>query len=146
MQELVDLQKTVRCLAEQLNQLERSAGVSAPPRGRPIATLQAITIGGVQQPFFSSDQLGPLCFENPELEQQFFSQLHGRETDAAGGDDDDQATQEHVASSASRSSLAVAELVTMSCLNEVAAASPLQVHQPHHLPWRCDTERAKLHR
>ena len=32
--------------------------------------------------------------------------------------------------------------------NELAgldAASPLRVHQSHHLPWRCGTERAKLH-
>ena len=84
MQELLDIQQTVRTLAEQLNRVERYVG--APPRGgRPTATLQAITIGGVQQPFFSGDQLGPLCFDNPDLEQQFFSQVHDRETGAAGG-------------------------------------------------------------
>ena len=84
MQELLDIQQTVRTLAEQLNRVERYVG--APPRGgRPTATLQAITIGGVQQPFFSGDQLGPLCFDNPDLEQQFFSQVHDRETGTAGG-------------------------------------------------------------
>ena len=83
-QELLDIRQTLQTLAERLNRLERS--VSAPPRGgRPTATLQAITIGGVQQPFFSGDLLGPLCFENPELEQEFFSQLQDRETSSAGG-------------------------------------------------------------
>ena len=86
-QELLDIQQTVRALADQLDRIERSAGKPrGPPRGaRPTATLQAITIGGVQQPFFSGDQLGPLCFETLDVEQQFFEQLHAREADAAGG-------------------------------------------------------------
>ena len=84
MQELLDIQQTVRTLADQLNRVERYVGAS-PRGGQPAATLQAITIGGVQQPFFSGDQLGPLCFENPDLEQQFFSQVHDREAGAAGG-------------------------------------------------------------
>ena len=86
-QELLDIQQTVRALADQLGRIEHSVGKPrGAPRGvRPTATLQAITIGGVQQPFFSGDQLGPLCFETLDVEQQFFEQLHAREADAAGG-------------------------------------------------------------
>ena len=86
-QELLDIQQTVRALADQLDLIERSVGKprGAPCGVRPTATLQAITIGGVQQPFFSGDQLGPLCFETLDVEQQFFDQLHARLADAPGG-------------------------------------------------------------
>ena len=168
-QELLDIQQTVRALADQLDRIERSAGKPrGEPRGvRPTATLQAITIGGVQQPFFSGDQLGPLCFETLDVEQQFFEQLHAREADAAGGqleqlasptlappyarprtphtlagEDDDHSTPQRTATHASNMVLRVAEMVTMFHHSEVAAAaslgaaSPLRVHEPHHLPGR----------
>ena len=40
-------------------------------------------------------------------------------------------------------------MVTVFHHNEMAgldAASPLSVHESHHLPWRRGTERAKLHK
>ena len=47
-QELLDIQQTVRALADQLDRIERSVGKprGAPCGVRPTATLQAITIGG----------------------------------------------------------------------------------------------------
>ena len=58
------------------------------------------------------------------------------------GDDDDHSTPQRTATHASNMVLRVAEMVTMFHHSEVAAAaslgaaSPLRVHEPHHLPGR----------
>ena len=63
--------------------------------------------------------------------------------------DDDHSTPQQTAACASKCNLWVAEMVTVFHHNEMAgldAASPLSVHESHHLPWRRGTERAKLHK
>ena len=140
MQELLELERTVRMLSEKLELLERSARISALPPAhghRPVATLSAITIGGVQQPFFASDQFGPLCFDSECLEKEFLAQLHLREAEAGGVMfDDDHCTPQDTASLASKTNLTTAERVTMSYFapTGLVAASSLRVHQPRHQP------------
>ena len=117
-QELLALQRYAQELSSRLEQLERATiPAPPPPSHRPIATLQAITIDGVQQPYFTSHEscFGPFSFDDEKVQQDFLDQcakLQAPDKEGRPLTDDDRATPPEIASHAASNNLMVVEQVT----------------------------------